>query len=654
MDEKNLTNLKYIDSSVYNIKNNPDKYLLEQAEFKKFMNEKNIELGNVNFTTSSKKLNNVVEQSENVIDLLDARNNLIESGQMLNSSLSKQDFIRSNSIRYDTLNNQADSSLALQLQSQQAGPNDRFVQERRRWLNVDSRDRDLTLYPDQNDYKVELNKEIFTNVISVKLKSSEFINTQQLIRDTPVSQRNNIIQWNIDGDFSSGANLVVYTATLTPGNYNETTLAAEIERAMNSVPRSGTGATQGFNNFDVSIDTVTDIVEFTSISFTTFTDPFTVAIPAPTENFTKVTVSDPGHSAKSSGFFVVGDRIFVENSVAVGGIAAGLLNTEHVITEVPDVNSYVFQVVGTATSNDTGGGTVRIGTGVEFQLLFSEENSPASILGFAEEDTGFSTVIQNTKEIFNYGNDTDADTDRRLKINYMVPSDAGNTTEIRTTQPHLLSTGDRVFIYNSGSAPIGVIDYDHEYGVNPLNTTEQNIRDLFLSQITDPAGLIITVNGSNTFTVPIDYGNYITDAGGNPNIEDYILANIDDDDAFGDVVLKQINAAIDFTGEKYIYMISRTLGGDFATTTDGIENVFAKIQLAGNATSAIYNSFIGGIKIFYDAPLNELNELDFQFVTADGELFEFNDRNHSFTLEITEAIQKLEGTNYSARIGARN
>jgi len=642
MDERSLINNKFIDTRVYNIKENPEKYLKEQAQFRQFMGKKKIDTGNINFTTSAKHLSNVVEHSENIIDLMDTRK------PVLDGNLSSQDYLRNNSIRYDTENNQSNASMAVQLQAQQAGPKDRFVQERRRWVAIDTRDRDLTLYPDQNNYKIDLGKEIFTNIVSVKMKGAEFINTQQLIRETPVSQKNNVIQWNIEDDKTGGIGnqFVVYTATLTPGNYTETTLAAEIENEMNSIVRSN----GQLNNFTVTIDSITDTVEFTSVSFSTFANPFSVEIPATTENFTTFVTAYAGHG------FSVGQRIEIQNSLSVGGIDASLINTEHVITAVPDTNSFEFHIVGQATSAVSGGGgaSVRIGTGVNFQLLFSEDNSPAAVLGFQEIDTGFAVRHQNTKEI---AVRTDLGSgsveDNRLHINTMLPGDSANTTEIRTTLPHLLTTGDRIFIFSDTTAQAGVNPYDHEYTTSSQNTTQEDIRKTFVANITDPAGLIITVLDSNTFSVPIEYGDYITSAVGNPTISAYIAANVDDNDEFGHIILKQINAAIDLTGEKYIYMTSRILGGDMVSTSDNISDVFARIQLAGNASASIFNSYIGGVKIYYDTPLSELDEVDFQFRTQDGELFEFNDRNHSFVLEITEAIQKIEGSGYSARIGAR-
>ena len=213
MDGRSLLNNKFIDTNVYSIRRNPDKYLDDAAKFRQFMEKKQVNTGKINFQTSGQQLGTVVEQSENIIDLLDANNSLINDKLIQKDVLSEQDYLRNNSIRYDTENNQGNASLAVQLQAQQASAKNRFVQERRRTVAIDTRDRDITLYPDQNNYKIDLGKEVFTNVVSVKLKGSEFINTQQLIKETPVSQKNNIIQWNIEDDLDAGLEDIIYTAT---------------------------------------------------------------------------------------------------------------------------------------------------------------------------------------------------------------------------------------------------------------------------------------------------------------------------------------------------------------------------------------------------------------------------------------------------------
>ena len=104
----------------------------------------------------------------------------------------------------------------------QGGNETRFVQELHTYIHVDSRDRDKAVYPNPNYYRLQLIRN-FTNVKEVKLKSTEFPNTQQLIRSTPLSQANNRVFWNIEDDGDQ-----LYVAVLTPGSYDATTFSSRI------------------------------------------------------------------------------------------------------------------------------------------------------------------------------------------------------------------------------------------------------------------------------------------------------------------------------------------------------------------------------------------------------------------------------------------
>ena len=78
-------------------------------------------------------------------------------------------------------------------------------------------------------------------------------------------------------------------------------------------------------------------------------------------------------------------------------------------------------------------------------------------------------------------------------------------------------------------------------------------------------------------------------------------------------------------------------------STSNIKNehsssVFAKILLPSQPGKTIFNSFVQSNKEFLSQPLAELNELEFFFIDNEGFLFDFNKRNHSFTLEITEEL----------------
>ena len=643
MDETNFINNKYINTDVYDINNEKKKYLKEQADFRKFIEQKNIDLGTVNHNTTSSNINTVLENSENIIDLINTDDTFMDSSLLSKNMASQQDLLRTNSIRYGTDTVQGgDNLLALRIQEQQAKPTNRFVQEIRTNVSIDSKDRDLTLYPDQNSYKIDLGKKVFSNVSSVKLKSTEFINTQQLIKETPVSQRNNLIYWEIEEDRTGGGiEQVIYDVSLTPGNYNETTLAAEIETQMNSVLR----ITGKPNNFNVTIDSLTDDVTFTSIEFTTVSNPFSFSIPAVTGTVTEILTALTSHGV------TIGDRVFIEDSLSADGIDASIFNNGvgHIVTDVTDDDNFTFEILTIATSNESGvgGSSVKIGTGVEFQLLWSQENTPALILGFDEEDTGFGFEIKNTKEVFiDWDGDGITDT-TRLKINKIEAADSTDKSLIRTTLPHQFTSGDRIFIFTDTTLTSGstIEPYDHLYGLSEgsLTTEENNTRLTYIAKLADPAGLYVTVVDSNSFTIPI--------ASISIALIDGLIDAVDDLDEQGDIVIKIINAAINLTGDRYFYMCSPQLGN--MLTTSDVDNIFAKIQLAGSANSLLFNSYIGSGKVYYDVPLSFIDEIEISFRTPTNDLFEFNDKDHSFTLEIVESIQKMEGIGFSERIGAR-
>lgn len=65
--------------------------------------------------------------------------------------------------------------------------------------------------------------------------------------------------------------------------------------------------------------------------------------------------------------------------------------------------------------------------------------------------------------------------------------------------------------------------------------------------------------------------------------------------------------------------------------------VFAKLFLTGNPGSIIYDQYV---QITEDVPITNafINEIDFKFLTPDGNLYNFNGQNHSYTLEIYEQL----------------
>jgi hypothetical protein len=530
-----------------------------------------------------------------------------------------------------------------------AGGNEtRFVQEFHTYIHIDSRDRDKAVYPNPNNYRLLL-KRNFTNIKEVKLKSTEFPNTQQLIRSTPLSQANNRVFWNIEEDGDQ-----LYVAVLQPGSYDATTFAKELSDQMSGILRNNTSLVtleEQQQTFSVTIDTVTDIVHVSSVNFNSYSLPFSVVFGS---NVVRITSNDIASTIKA------GDRIIIENSVDVGGIPDTDLDGEHIVAEVPNPNEFRIEVDSVATSSVSGGGgtSVRIGKGLRFRLLWSEDGTPASILGFEEEDTDYALFHENTKDTAqetltkiddsNDPEEIEALTQSLVHI-HEVEKDPDSTifSIITTSINHGLTSGDRIYI----------LDYDHTYGVfdreqdlddQGVSLENASIINKYEALINAPAGHIVTVVDAISFKVPAEYTepplSSISD------VKDTLPANYRN----ARIIQRNLNKALKLSGENYIYMTSPLLESMLSTAPNenNVIDVFYVLQLNAPPGSVMFNSFVGNPKRFYEAPLPFLDEVEFKFITHDGELFEFNDQDHSFTLEFVEAIQKVEGTEYSSQIGA--
>jgi hypothetical protein len=88
--------------------------------------------------------------------------------------------------------------------------------------------------------------------------------------------------------------------------------------------------------------------------------------------------------------------------------------------------------------------------------------------------------------------------------------------------------------------------------------------------------------------------------------------------------------------------------------TGKVQDIFARISLTESPGAVIFNQFNSNPKIFEESLLPELNELQFSVVNYNNTLYDFNDLDYSFTLEITEIVEQLPETNVSARTGTSN
>lgn len=109
-----------------------------------------------------------------------------------------------------------------------------------------------------------------------------------------------------------------------------------------------------------------------------------------------------------------------------------------------------------------------------------------------------------------------------------------------------------------------------------------------------------------------------------------------------------LNRSINLEGENYSFLCCPQLAT--MMNTGNVKNIFARITLDQSPGSMVF-AFLSNPKEFLDAPLDKLDELEFSVLNYDGSLYDFNDLDYSFVLEITEVIDTTDVFNFSSKRG---
>ena len=110
--------------------------------------------------------------------------------------------------------------------------------------------------------------------------------------------------------------------------------------------------------------------------------------------------------------------------------------------------------------------------------------------------------------------------------------------------------------------------------------------------------------------------------------------------------LYQKNIYRDFkgiTGAKHLYLSINKL--DTILTTNKT-SYFSKIILSANPGTHLYDTFVENDTMFETQPIDELSELEIRFINDEGKLFNLEQTEHTFVLEITEALHNFDNSNY--------
>lgn len=273
----------------------------------------------------------------------------------------------------------------------------------------------LQSYPDPHRYRIGLGN-VFHNVLSVRLVSTEFPNTDKVIRNN-ISGSNNKIYWNNidDGDY-------LYSIEIPPGNYSTNDLVIVMQNLFSATPRINAQDEELSELLNISyterhfmqvvINENTGKVTFKLFKEFIVDRPIVQVDPNISTNQPtadagityRLTINHPNHGMTFSG-----QNILIQNAITHLGIPASVINGTHRVETINGPDQYVIALPKfnlTSSVVDTGGGiNVFIYVPDQFRLRFDQPDTIGTLLGFrlAGEQTSiteFDTEISNQDKYF--------------------------------------------------------------------------------------------------------------------------------------------------------------------------------------------------------------------------------------------------------------
>lgn len=263
----------------------------------------------------------------------------------------------------------------------------------------------IPAYIKPNSYRINLNK-TFENVTRIKIISTEFPNTDKVIKNFPSNDKNNKLYFQVlqDNDYT-------YEIEITPGNYSTTSLANEIKTEIENLTRNINSDLLIFNdgnnsvlekssNFScvVNINQFTDIFSISLFSIVIIIKGITLSNQVYDDQRKRIIINHADHNLS------VGDKITIAGASSTSGIPSSVINIEHEIESIIDSNNYVIKLPlhndSNTTDNNGGGSAINILIPLFFRLLFDKKDTLGNLLGFrnvgeSNSITSFQTTISN-------------------------------------------------------------------------------------------------------------------------------------------------------------------------------------------------------------------------------------------------------------------
>jgi hypothetical protein len=270
-----------------------------------------------------------------------------------------------------------------------------------------------------NDYSINLDK-TYSNVIMVRMIGSIFPKSHLAIRDgLQNGTQNNKLYWQnyVDGS-------PIYSIDVPAGNYSSQVLKNIIEEKISQVPRfNETTPIFKNNNIKMSIDEDTDIVKFEAFDIIKKSNPYRTYADISTLNSASSSefqyyvfptgqfyTDFPEYSENRNNLKVISlnfpnhrlnrkDEIILSQFTDLPFVPKDVINSTHIVTHVPENDPVNFfhiivdftEYIPISNNNNKGGNTARLSKHIRFRMLFDQDDTFGTELGF--RDVGQSTSI---------------------------------------------------------------------------------------------------------------------------------------------------------------------------------------------------------------------------------------------------------------------
>jgi hypothetical protein len=327
---------------------------------------------------------------------------------------------------------------------------------------------------------------------------------------------------------------------------------------------------------------------------------------------------------------LTGDSVYLYNV-----IANPIITKSFAITKIDDYSFTINFQFSSIDQININNGTAFVGTGL-MEISFPKHTF--NVISNISVVSGTTVQIQT----INDHNLTTGTIVRLSGTNTTPKIDKGYT--ITVTGPdtfNIVTSSPLINIPNPVTGIIGLSNDFYLYSVQSIGgITETLINNVLLS--------IRDIIDENTFTfiVPNAFATS-TEKGGGSNV---FISSLKHGFAGIQTNTKNnlLNRSINLEGENYCFLVCPQLST--MKNTGNVSNIFARISL-NQSPGYVCFDFLSNPKIFDTVPLSMLSELEFSVVNYDGTLYDFNDLDFSFALDITGVIDQTDAFNISSKRG---